>query len=78
MKLIPVILFGIFMLGLGIALLLFPNEMKAWVSKVISNEKLLEVLYSKEVTWNFRLGGLLSIILGGFTLFMCVRNIFSR
>ncbi len=78
MKLIPFILFGIAMLSLGIAILVFPNEIRVVISKLIGDRKWIDTLNSVEAIWSFRFGGLMGILIGGFTLFMCIRNIFSQ
>ena len=78
MKLIPFILFGVSMLSLGIAILVFPNEIRVVISKCIGDRKWIDTLNSVEAIWSFRFGGLMGILIGVFTLFMCIRNIFSQ
>jgi hypothetical protein len=70
------IIFGISMLSLGVAILAFPNEICTGISKCIGDKKWIEKLNSAETTWSFKLGGLIAIIIGGFTLFMCLKYIF--
>jgi len=69
------IIFALMMLSLGIAALLFPDEIYSGVLKVIGEKReLFNLIDSTQTRWSIRLGGGIAILIGFFVLWMSWRH----
>lgn len=74
-KLSAQIIFALIMLALGIAALLFPDEIRSEVLKVIGGKRgLFNLIDSTQTRWSIRLGGVIAILIGFFVLWMSWRH----
>ena len=75
-KLWPQLVFAILMLGIGIIAVFFTDEVRSAVLKLIGEKKGLFSLInsSSQSRWSIRFGGVVSLVIGSFVLWMSLRN----
>ncbi len=73
-KLFPQIIFAVVMLALGIATLLFQDEIRSRVLRRVGEKGLFNLSNSTQAIWSIRFGGVMAILIGLFVLWMSWRN----
>lgn len=74
-KFFPQIIFAVAMVAIGIAALLFTDEIRSWVIRVIGERRgVFNLINSTQTIWSMRFGGVIAISIGLFILWMSWRS----